>query len=921
MANGIPPPNDDGKIRNPNPDPTPPPSSAIKVTPNSSESLDQFYDRFKQLNKMLDESKAVIEKQVALDKEANKARVVADKAQKKLIDGTAKLEKQMAKYRDENGQFRADAQKQKEKYEAQMASLKKANEEAEEAFKKASAAASNNSVGIADEIRERKNSIEVLRELKTKLSTLPADLRGDLEKDFSKISSTVEEQSKKVEESEKKRQEVLDSASQRKIDSEAAAEKKSLDDKAKTDKAAAEQKKQEEKEKSEEEKKRETLAQKLKEENDKQKSKEVADRILKSGGIVGLTDIQAKIASIVDKQVLEFQAKNPNATDEDVQKKTQEILQNIKSQEIAQMLSGDLSSVLTKIQKEETERIMKEKQVSREDAQFFLQTDETAKERIQEAKTQHEEMIKEVTAMKDAQLQEIYYLQDKDAKDAETKMEQQNAIPRWAAVMIDQQKKYGDLFKMSNIKSDGFFKTLIFLLVMVVGATLGYIWYKLKMIFSIVKAIPFGIGKAISGLFGKLGLAKMGTNIGGMFSNLVKPLQPLFSGIKAVMALFPGITGFFGKFMSAFMFGFRILGKVFFWVGLTIDVLMGAFKGFKEMGNIKGIILGIVAGIVRFFTFGLIDFETIFDTLKVTLGVIIDVVSMVVQPLIDGAKQMFGIFKEFFAKIRSIWSGTGSLTEKISKTIIAAVKAQVQNMVILIKSYMMYFVNLFIKLPVHIAKLAVILIKGVADGVRRFVEWVKSAEGKAELKKFVTELRHEMKMAFKEMLAVREELKQFVIDQSREFILYLFDTVMNAMRTFNPVLRMLPESNLAGEYRKNLETIEKFKTSTTDEKISRKQVNKFEIVGISENGFPIYGNSIRANVVRQAASSVSATKQAMQSGGGTVIVNTPTTNNVSSGGGGQNITVLPTSSRNTERSLAMPFGTTPFALPLNLLFG
>jgi hypothetical protein len=913
------PPNDDNNIRKGNPDPTPPPPSAINPTPNTSQTLDEFYKQFKELNKMLEKSTEALEKQSKLDKEATFAKMAADRAQKKLIETTAELEKEMAKYRDENGEFLETAEKQKKKYESTIAGLKKASDTAEENFKKASDAAAENSKGITTEVDERKKSLESLRELQGKLSGLDEELQGDLKKDLKTVSSAVEKQVKAVERSENKRQSMLDAAAQRKVDREAAA--------AASGEAAAAQ---EEKEKIDA---KWNAAKKRKREfEEEQKSEELKKRLLVSGGIVGLTDIQSKLSEIMERKILQFQIDNPRASDDQIAAFQEEALKTVKNTEVLSELQKELVVNIARAEKEQVEKIMKEQRVSEETARILMGKDKVFQESLKQETKNHEETINAVKSLQESQLQELYFLQEKDAKDAEKLVEAENTVPRWAALMIDAQKRYGDLLKWSSIKNDGFFKTVLFLLAIVIGAAIGYIWTYIKTIWTaistiayIIKQIPSAFGGLSASMMKILGAFNFSGKFSGIFtqiSNAFKPvmnvLNPLIRSIRAIVGTSSNILSFFTKFGTAFTFGFRILGKFFFYIGLAFDVIMGAYKGFKELGNTKGIILGVVAGLVKFFSFGLFDFKKTFDFLKNTLGKLIDIIDDLMSPFVELGKKLTKNFDDFNAKVGEIWSGNDSMFSKIGKTIMHAIVLWFKNMIQTLAAQFKFILGVVVKLPIYIIKGVILLVKGITEGLRSLVDWLKSSDGREGIKTFMSDLWEELKILFQESLQISEELREFIMNEAIELVEAIFDLIIEAIKaSIDGIIGGLASLVGLGESSGDAAVDgvlreREFNNYRTKELIMRDTSSSIvKPVGIMANGIPVYSSSQKASSLLTASSAASSAQQSLAITPGTVVINSPTTNNVANGGG-SNPTIVPQNTRNTEiAKYYNPYGGSP----------
>ena len=176
---------------------------------------------------------------------------------------------------------------------------------------------------------------------------------------------------------------------------------------------------------------------------------------------------------------------------------------------------------------------------------------------------------------------------------------------------------------------------------------------------------------------------------------------------------------------------------------------MGAFKGFKQMG-LKGAIMGAVAQIISGLTFGLLDFQKIFNFLNDTLGGLFETFAnfakisynMMIKPFIDA-----------FKNIVSIFQGSGGLFSKILKSIYEVFFAIVKFLVgRLIQTFIMIPI-LILKAAFHVVKFFVYdLPKMLGEAMAWLWNWITSGVWLDDLLSFGEWLNGKLHSFFKDLL-------------------------------------------------------------------------------------------------------------------------------------------------------------------------
>ena len=874
-----------------------PPNNQDGITPPMSndvatKAFDKFFAEMEDLKKTIEGSKKILETQKKLQADLNKASLIEQKARNAVTEGMKKLDKENEKYRDKQGNWLAETEAMQAKYAADMEELHKAHLETEDSFFKASDALMENTKAMGQMKDATQSALFGLRDLRDMVREFDPEVAAGLSKAYGEAANLVVNSNKDFdaanseiartsgEELEKALGEMADGlrkANNAEMHEEAIKAQEKIFD---AQKEFAEQTKK--------------LA-------DEMSTTEIAQELGAGGGVVGLRDIKAEVddlSGLTDKAVALYKAKNKEATDSDVKKYKEEFIYQQKSL-IQQRLEQKFNKEIDEQRNKRILKIMEEKKVSKDVAAKIDSGSKEGKQADADMIKRHEDTMKGFESLNATQLAMLENAKDSDMKLAEKEAEAANDYPPWAQPLIDGIASLKDTMGGMFKKEDGWFKTILLILSVTIGAVLGYIFYKVMFIFNIVKGIfgllthlPFGIGKAIGGVFAKLG--GVGGGIAKMFSGVGSKLGLFGEGIAKI---FP----FIGRLGTAFKFGFQILGKAFFYIQLVVDAIFGAYKGFQQLGNIKGLIMGAIAQIISGLTFGLLDFQSIFDFFNTTMSGVFDGIAGVFEPLIDYISTVYENATAAFTKIFAIFQGEGSIFSKIMKAIWVGVSTMLKNAVAAIIFAVKTIINTVIVLPykigVFIREMLIKLAELTYDAFMSLWDWIASGEILADVANFGKWLYDEMVAFFGDILGMITDaipsvsdipgvgwVTSWFSDDEDEGFLEAVEkgavVIDNAQQTTTAMAKNAGSVSGTGAVQFSDAPITPIATPS----------GKVQFAAPSYNA-----NTVNTATMNTATARMEATNQ-----GGTAVINTPTTNNVMSGGGGESNVLMPTNNRNTE---------------------
>lgn len=375
----------------------------------------------------------------------------------------------------------------------------------------------------------------------------------------------------------------------------------------------------------------------------------------------------------------------------------------------------------------------------------------------------------------DTLLLNLDQMNDNQRASIEATVEERFIVPKWAGALIGAynnsvgvwKEEFGRLSDLFD-GSTGFTKMLM-IAAFIIGAVVGYIWTYIQKVYTIISTGFNFVTKSFKAVFGSIEFIKrlfsgtggmfapvinmfknIGSMLGGAFGSVGQfisrafgPILNIFrgagSGLTAIgnaIPMFGKIFGFLPKIMGAFQLGFRWASVLFpplFAIINIITAIVGAFRGFGQ-GGIKGAIIGVIAQLLSGLTFGIMDFQKMFDFLNSTLGPLFDAI---IDLAMFAYNTMIKPFVDMFKNIFAIWTGGGGIFTKLAKTIfevgIAALKFAVGR-----------FLMFFVQLPVFLMKGVFYVLKFffydipkmIVDGIAWFWNWITSGDWLSDINNF-----------------------------------------------------------------------------------------------------------------------------------------------------------------------------------------
>ena len=646
---------------------------------------------------------------------------------------------------------------------------------------------------------------------------------------------------------------------------------------------------------------REKLNEILAKKNTETEGTKLSDSLSASGGIVGLKDIKSELDAIVSAEMQLYSIKNPEATAQETEEYRKQFA--MKSKEtIRENLLIKTKRELTSIEEKQILKKMADKNVSRQMATTMVARDpEMIKER-QEAKERGTQVVDGLDRIADTQLATLNHTKAEDIAAAERDAEANTGTPKWASMLTDSIANLKDQLGGLFDKDSGMFKKILLVLVVGIGAVVGYLFTKIMFIISLIKLIPFGIGKAFGVVF-----SGIGSGILRMFSGIGEFLSPLTKGFAALSKIFPATAGSLGLFGKAFMFGFKILGKFFFYAQLVVDALYGAYKGFQELGNIKGAILGAVSQIISGLTFGLLDFKDIFDFLNSTIGDTIGgLIGAISEYIMGGYNLLIKPFIDAFSNIVEIFQGGGSMFSKILKSIYEMLFATAKYLI-------GQLIMTFIRLPILLLKAAFYVIKffyydlpkmlvdALTSTVTWLWNWVTSGEWLEDIANFGEWLNNKLVSFFTDIInSIADALGEIPLvggsikaalgggTPAASPLAVAAEKTNKVMEDTNSAVSSMAQSNT------NI-------ASNTQNTYSSSSSTPLGKAGGGVQYANMSSPSYNANAVNTATTNASTAQYNATKQSNPTNISAPTTNVLGGGGGGgESIMLSPTSNRNTE---------------------
>jgi hypothetical protein len=661
---GRPPINDQGAaMPNPAPNPPsslPPPTDVAKTaealekmraeTERGLAAMEEFKKEQQAVNKTLSDHASAIEAAKKAQDEYAKAMIDAKKEVFEQEKAKKEIDENYKEFIDEiTGKWKEGTESQQKLYHAEIAAIDAKVEEKKEAERAARAKELETRTAVETAEKQRLlalASIQYLEKLIGTVGEIDSSLAAELAPSLKEIteanlraSSGFVTFENNLENLPKSLKEVNDEIRLYELKENAAAEKKIFDKRQEGLKKQAEQTEAFEKLKIEDS---------LKAQDD-----EILNALVASGGVAGAADIKKFLDEFVEMEKERLKKLAPDATEEQIAKRIALALE-VKGKDFAgSKISEKAQTDRLEIEKKFIEKMMSDKNVSKATAQQMVRDMRTNKssemyKELKEINEREQEQLMSLKKLDDNQVQAIQRADQERADRLQDEAEGAGKDPaklfanlgnRIASKLDALKGAFGDIFGQNS----GWLKKILLILTMVIGATIGYIWYKIQAITKILGFIP-GFSKMFGGIGGIFSSA--GAGISGFFGKLFAPITNL---LRPILSIFPKLTGSLGAFSRAFSIGFQVLGKAFFYITLTFDIIMGAIRGFQKLGSIEGALMGAVAGLVKFFTFGLIEFEDIFNFIN-------DYLAPVFKMIAGTLSNAFTLIKDIFTTTINSWA-------------------------------------------------------------------------------------------------------------------------------------------------------------------------------------------------------------------------------------------------------------------------
>jgi hypothetical protein len=893
--------NDQGAAK-PNPAPPPPsslppqPTGADKVAEamskmgkeaeSASTSLDEFFKMQEKVNKILEQQAKALERTIKIDADHQQAILKRREAEEEANKQAKELKGQYAKYISEDGSWMEGTEPIRRLYADQIKDIVKSRKEARNAETKALDAVRANANAMEAETRSREDASKTLfhmQDLMDDITSVDPDWSKELDPVIKKLQESLSEAAEDVSHYSETMADGLEETLKAVAEK---AKRKELEQKAIVAKVTF---------------------------NDDIVAKDAAaiEMMKKMGGAEGAKDIKEFLDDFIKIQEERFKQLEPDASDDEIAAMIQKTYKEGKAQAfILDKLADKRNREIIEIEEKSIEKIIEERKVSRTVAKEILERQKKDKssdihKELKELTKKSEKQIEFLSKVDENQVATISRMdtQQIDALELEAKRSKKDPMTaiealgdKFSSGIESLKDSFGSIFK----KDDGWLKTIAIVLTIVVGATLGYIWAKIKLIVGLLGYIP-GIGKYITRGFASFTTGM--SSAGGFISKMLNPLKTLFGVLGKI---FPSFAGFGGRLASIFMRSFKFLGPIGLAITTLYDAITGAFKGFKEMPNLKGIIMGAVAGILSGLTFGLVDFKTIFDALKKYFGTFFDGIAGYANAFM----KIFDPAINAFKKIVAIFKGEGSIIGKIFKSLWEIIKASFLTLVQTIITYA-------IRIPVAIVKMAYGLVEGIVVGLWDLLNWTieKVAEGII----FIYDW-----FATGQWLGDLANFGKWIWDEITSMFTDILNSVADALGELpwpigGAVKKMLGGGSVSAKddtktaIEKASETTEKAITETKSTKevllslpeetaahpLATMDVQPLPLAGTDQMVAVPMSTASAAQVTQASAQASSAQFSAQQSGGQSTAINAPTTNIVS-GGGGESAVLMPSLSRNND---------------------
>lgn len=686
----------------------------------------------------------------------------------------------------------------------------------------------------------------------------------------------------------------------------------------------------------------------------------------RGGGIFNARDIGKEFDSILNKERDRLKELMPDASMDTIEDHLRNLVkQGAFKQRLEDTVHEKYRQEILDLMEKEVETVMREEKVSKKAAIAIVEmrkkssSTEFGKEFKRLTELQ-KKSVEEIRSLNEKQEQALAFGKEKDRRDLELQAEERrkDGIAELSDFLKVRLYEIKDLLKLKD--KGGFFwwlKMIVFILGAVLGATVGYIFYKIKFIANMITALPRLLGSISSSvgripLIGKsisdklialqktlsLEYAKLLQGINRIFAPFTRVFSAINRAISSVVRVassigqylarigrfisnmarfFPQMSGVLRAFMAGFRIAFAIVGKIavpLMIVTALYDVIMGAIRGYKEMGGFKGIVLGLIGGIVNWLTFGLMDFKTILEGLDAVWDMTIGKVVRVFTIAFDTIGGVLTNFRDTLGNIIDAFKGPGSFMSKLGNALMEAGKGILRSLAITFGGVLKLLLNSIFPFGDMVDTVYMKITGWLSDVGNWFTRTLTPMwEG---LVRFVKLLGNLHNIIYDKIKDFAVKLKDKIVDTIMGWVNKVVDVFKGIMGAIADKLGGIPiigpkiKEYLSGNesstsVSKNIDssTVEKM---LKDSKVLTRVEREAMAVRLSQSSSfsPMgYGGSkFTGRDVNSAASRTEMAKLAAQTAASTVAVNAPTTTVVKSGGG-EAATFLPSSSRNNDPTI------------------
>jgi len=708
--------NDQGAVQ-PNFAPNPPSSKFPSPEEQmAGKSFNAFVDKNNELQKTVEKLTASLQQTITQQRELrerlDKSAVAEQEAREREMKARAEAEAQYTKYRDSEGRWMAGAEPLRVKMEEDLRSFGEETEKAAKEVLDTAKALEKSNAEIENERKTRADAIDEMRQFRIHVRDVSYELAEDmgdaLRKTMSGFAKFDDQLEDSLQDIAKESDEFLEGVFKERVEAEKTATEALR--KANIERAAA------------------AAAVGIGEKRTADVSA-FGTSLAMGGGMVGINQIKDQINAVTEAQMASFRAANPDATKEEEEAYREKNITLSKSV-VLEKIRTEQEKELLELRRNQVEEIVGQTGMSRGAAVAVAGSGNYSNQE-KELKKRHDQVIASLNRLNQPQLSMLAEMKEEQVRAAERDAEAEGDVPEWAQRLIDTymvgtqelRESLSGLFDQDG--AGKWFKTIIFILSVVIGGVVGYIYTYIQKVFNLLSGIAkifpsltkifSAVGGGVGGVFGR---------IGGAFTAVERSLSGILRGIPFIGRF----LAFLPRVMNGLRIGFNLVSKFFLPLNILITVIqgiVGAFRGFGKDG-LKGAIIGAVAQIVSGLTFGLLDFEKVFGFINESFGELVDAFLTFGKQVYNN---MIKPFVDAFGNIVEIFQGNGNLFSKIIKTVVELLLATGK---FLVGRLIMTFVQipvLLLKAAFYVAKFFYYDIpKMLIDAAVWVYNWITSGE-------------------------------------------------------------------------------------------------------------------------------------------------------------------------------------------------